>query len=250
VTGIATSGSIVVTGAASGIGRGIARAAVAAGARVVATDIDERGLAALESESQTNGWSLATAVLDVAEPTAVDAVLASVIGRGDSLGALVHCAGITSRGKLLDMTMPDYHRIVETNLTGSFVCMTSAARCLVAQGTGGSIVAITSVNAQRPLLSQAVYSACKAAIEVLVSTLALEVAAAGIRVNALAPGAVDTAMNPKELADPASVARIPLGRIGTPEEIAAPVLFLLSDAARYITAASLVVDGGIVHVRP
>ena len=243
-------GSVLVTGAASGIGRGVARAAAAGGRRVVATDIDEHGLEGLELESRREGWSLVTTPLDVAKPKAVEAVLASIAADGGSLGGLVHCAGITCRGPLLDMTMPDYHRVVETNLTGSFVCMTSAARSLVAQGTGGSIVVITSINAQRPLLSQALYSACKAAIEVLVSMLALEVASAGVRVNAVAPGAVDTAMNPKAHSDPAGIARIPLGRFGTPEDIAGPVLFLLSDEARYITAASLAVDGGVVHLRP
>jgi 3-oxoacyl-[acyl-carrier protein] reductase len=76
------------------------------------------------------------------------------------------------------------------------------------------------------------------------------VASAGVRVNAVAPGAVDTAMNPKAQSDPAGIARIPLGRLGTPEDIAGPVLFLLSDEARYITATSLAVDGGVVHLRP
>lgn len=247
--GTVTGGSVLVTGAASGIGRGVARAAAAAGRRVVATDIDDQGLGDLELEGRQQGWSLVTAPLDVAEPNAIEAVLASIAADGEPLGGLVHCAGITYRGPLLDMTMPDYHRVVETNLTGSFLCITSTARSLVAQGTGGSIVVITSINAQRPLLSQALYSACKAAVEVLVSTLALEVASAGVRVNAVAPGAVDTPMNPKAQSDPAGIARIPLGRLGTPEDIAGPVLFLLSDEARYITGTSLAVDGGVGHLR-
>jgi NAD(P)-dependent dehydrogenase (short-subunit alcohol dehydrogenase family) len=250
VGGTVTGGSVLVTGAASGIGRGIARAAAAAGRRVVATDIDEPGLEDLALEGRRRGWSLVTTPLDVAEPKAIEAALAWATADGEPLGGLVHCAGITFRGPLLDMAVRDYHRVVETNLTGSFLCMTSAARAMVAQGAGGSIVVITSINAQRPLLSQAVYSACKAAVEVLVSTLALEVAWAGVRVNAVAPGAVDTAMNPKANSDPAGIARIPLGRLGTPEDIAGPVLFLLSDEARYITATSLAVDGGVVHLRP
>jgi NAD(P)-dependent dehydrogenase (short-subunit alcohol dehydrogenase family) len=228
----------------------VATAAAAAGQQVMATDIDERGLAGLALDARLRGWPLGTMPLDVAQPRAMEGVLLSIAAGGGTLHGLVHCAGITHRGPLLDTTMADYQRVVETNLSGSFICSTRAARFLVDQGRGGSIVVITSINARRPLLSQPVYSACKAAVEVLVSTLALEVAPAGIRVNAVAPGAVDTPMNPGAQMDPALLARIPIGRIGTPEDVAGPVLFLLSDEARYITGTSLTVDGGLSHLRP
>lgn len=143
----------------------------------------------------------------------------------------------------------DYERIVSTNLTGSFVCLTVAARALVDQGLGGAMVAITSVNAQRPLVTQAVYSATKAALEVLVQTLAVELGRSGIRVNAVAAGAVDTPMNPRIQERTDIFAQLPLRRVGAPAEIAAAIRFLVSDAASYITGSSLVVDGGLLQVR-
>jgi NAD(P)-dependent dehydrogenase (short-subunit alcohol dehydrogenase family) len=149
---------------------------------------------------------------------------------------------------MLDMPLSDYEKIVSTNLTGSFICLTEAARSMVEQGHGGSIVAITSVNAFRPLVSQAVYSATKAALEVLVRTLAVEVGVAGVRVNAVAAGGIDTPMNPGNGKEEAGK-RLPLGRIGQAQDIADAVRFLVSDAASYVTGASLTVDGGLAQVR-
>src|SRR5580692_5325366 len=116
MAGTATGGSVLVTGAASGIGRGVSRAAAAAGRRVVASDIDQEGLRDLELEGRRQGWSLVTTPLDVADPEAVEAVLASITAGGEPLGGLVHCAGITFRGPLLEMAVRDYHRVVDTNL--------------------------------------------------------------------------------------------------------------------------------------
>ena len=152
---------------------------------------------------------------------------------------------------MLDMPLSDYERIVSTNLTGSFVCLTAIARHMVEQGLGGSIVAITSVNVFRPLVGQAVYSATKAAVDLLVRTLAVEVGSAGVRVNAIAAGGVDTPMNPPAGRNDrdAFVKRLPLGRIGQADDIANAVRFLVSDNASYITGASLLVDGGLAQMR-
>ena len=183
------------------------------------------------------------------EPHAVMEVLTDLGAHDDQLGVLAHCAGITWRGSMLDMPMPDYDRIVSTNLTGSFVCLTAAARLMVEQGLGGSIVAITSVNVLRPLVGQAVYSATKAALDVLVRTLSVEVGSAGVRVNAIAAGGVDTPMNPHDGRDEFAK-RLPLGRIGQAQDIADAVRFLVGDGASYITGASLLVDGGLAQMRP
>jgi len=242
----------VVTGAASGIGKAVALSLAADGFAVYATDINDAGLDSLVTESDKDGWTVWPRTMDVREPAAVMGVLADLIAHGDQLGVLAHCAGITWRGSILDMPLPDYDRVVSTNLTGSFVCLTAGARLMVEQGLGGSIVAITSVNVLRPLVPQAVYSATKAAVDVLVRTLAVEVGSAGVRVNAIAAGGVDTPMNPRDRTDGRDqfAKRLPLGRIGQAQDIADAVRFLVGDGASYITGASLLVDGGLAQLRP
>jgi NAD(P)-dependent dehydrogenase (short-subunit alcohol dehydrogenase family) len=239
----------IVTGAASGIGRAVASILAAEGYAVVATDIDVDGLNTLTGEASAQGWSLVSAVADVRHRMAMAQACEQARVDGRRLAAFVHCAGITWRGAMLDMPDPEYQRVIDVNLHGSYVCLTSAARAMIDQGTGGSIVAITSVNAYRPLVTQGVYSATKAAVEVLVQTLALEVGHHGIRVNAVAPGAVDTPMNPGIGERQEAFARLPVPRVGTPSDIAAAVRFLVSDAAAYITGSSLVVDGGLIRTR-
>jgi NAD(P)-dependent dehydrogenase (short-subunit alcohol dehydrogenase family) len=239
----------VVTGAASGIGRAIACSLAIDGLPVWATDINGPELEALAADGRTKGWALLPRAMDVSDPQAVTEVLAELAAGGDQLAFFVHCAGITWRGSMLDMPLPDYERIVSTNLTGSFICLTAAARLMVRQGFGGSIVAITSVNVLRPLVEQAVYSATKAALDVLIRTLAVEVGSAGVRVNAVAAGGVDTPMNPRDGRNDFAK-RLPLGRIGQAQDIADAVRFLVSDNASYITGASLLVDGGLAQLRP
>ena len=240
---------VLVTGAASGIGRAVASSLAEDGFAVTATDIDAAGLAGLSEESQARSWDLTTAVIDALDRLAMSRVCDDLCAGAGHLAAVVHCAGITWRGALLEMQDLEYERIVSTNLKGSFVCMTAAARSLVSQGKGGSIVAISSVNALRPLATQAVYSAAKAAVEVLVQTRAVEVGGAGVRVNAVAPGAIETPMNPGILHREELPKRLPLGREGMPMDIVAAVRFLISDAAGYITGTSLVVDGSLLQVR-
>ncbi len=250
--GLPATPAALVTGAASGIGRAVACSLAADGLAVWATDINHTGLESLAAESRSNGWDLIPRTMDVRDPEALREVLAALAARDDQLGVFVHCAGITWRGSMLEMPLADYERIVSTNLTGSFVCLTATARHMVEQGLGGSIVAITSVNVLRPLVGQAVYSATKAAVDLLVRTLAVEVGGAGVRVNAIAAGGVDTPMNPPTDRNDrdAFMKLLPLGRIGEADDIAKAVRFLVSDNASYITGASLLVDGGLAQMRP
>lgn len=247
-TSLPAGRTAIVTGAASGIGRAVACSFAEDGFAVVATDIDAAGLEGLAQEGLSKGWAVTPTIMDVRDPLAVRSVFHGSRVRNDEVVTFVHCAGITWRGRILDMPLADYEKIVSTNLTGSFICLTEATRSMIEQGHGGSIVAITSVNAFRPLVSQAVYSATKAALEVLVRTLAVEVGEAGVRVNAVAAGGVDTPMNPGNGKEEVGK-RLPLGRIGEVQDIANAVRFLVSDAASYITGASLTVDGGLAQVR-
>lgn len=248
--GPATHGFTVVTGAAGGIGSAVVRVLVAQSCPVLAVDIDEAGLDRVQAEHNGAKSEIVTRAVDIADPTDVETLFKDFRTTASLLRAVVHCAGVTERAKLLDTSVEQFMRLVTTNLLGAFAVLTTAARLLIDQGRGGSIVVVTSINAQRPLASQPAYSATKAGLEALVSSLAVEIAPYRVRVNAVAPGAIDTAMNPQAVLGQRTARSIPLRRVGDPEDVAWPIAFLLSDEARYITGATLVVDGGLVHVRP
>lgn len=250
VDGTRPDGFTVVTGAAGGIGFAVVRLLATRGSSVLGVDIDKAGLDRVQEELNGAKGEVLTRVVDIAEPANVEGLFTDFHKTIGPLRAVVHCAGVTERAKLLETTVEQFMRLVTTNLLGAFAVLTTAARLMVGQGQGGSIVVVTSINAQRPLASQPAYSATKAGLEALVSSLAVEIAPYGVRVNAVAPGAIDTAMNPQALLGQRTARSIPLRRVGDPEDVAWPIVFLLGDEARYVTGASLVVDGGLVHVRP
>lgn len=233
-------GNVAVTGAASGIGRAVAVACADAGLGVFAFDRNGDRLANLAANADVK-----TQQLDARDATGVQDFMTSV----PELVGVVHSVGITARRGILDTDPATYRQIVETNLTGSWHVVQAAASRLLSDGRAGSIVVITSINAQRPLAHQALYSACKAAVASLVASLATELGPAGIRVNAVAPGAIATSMNPGIENDRDIAERIPLRRVGRPEDVAGPVLFLLSDLAAYVTGATVAVDGGLLQTR-
>ena len=242
----------VVTGAGRGIGRAIAQAAAAAGYRVGVLDRDAAAAVAVAKEinDRRNGSQpeaeAVPLVVDVADEAGVDVAF-------DAFGAvpdlLVNNAGIVRFGPLLDLGRADWQAVVDVNLTGTFICARAAARRMVAAGTGGVIVNITSMNGVAPGPNAGAYGATKSAVALLTQQMALEWGAHGIRVNAVAPGLIDAGMSEPIYADPdfreRRSSKVPLGRLGTPEDIARVVLFLASPEAAYITAQNLVVDGGV-----
>lgn len=243
--------SVLVTGAGSGIGRAIALGFARARAAVLAADIDMQALLMLQKEARRDSLVLTTQVADMRSEPEVRGLVAAA-AQQVPLGVVVHCAGITVRRSLTETSEDEYRAVLETNLTGTFYCLRAAALQMQQQGRGGSIVVITSINAQWPLATQAVYTATKAAIESLTKSLAVEMARHGVRVNAVAPGAIDTPMNTgvlgqsqRELLD----RRIPLGRIGRAQDMVGVVRFLASSEAAYITGATVVVDGGMMISR-
>ena len=158
-------------------------------------------------------------------------------------------AGIVRFGPLLDATLDDWRAVVDVNLTGTFVAARAVARRMVAAGRPGSIVTITSMNGVAPGPNAGAYGATKAGVARLTQQMALEWGPHGIRANAVAPGLIDAGMSEPIYADPdirqRRSDRVPLGRLGRSDDVAAVVLFLLSEAAGYVTGTEVLVDGGV-----
>ncbi|WP_169081344.1 SDR family NAD(P)-dependent oxidoreductase [Paenibacillus sp. PL91] len=245
---------IVVTGAASGIGRAIAIGFARAGAEVVASDIHEGNLLQLQEELKLEDVSITIQICNVSDQQEVLSLFSNfALAKG--LDVFVHCAGITYTKHVTDTSIAEYRALIETNLSGTFYSLQHAVSRMKEHGAQGSIIVISSINAHRPLPSQAVYSSTKVAIESLVQSLAVEVAPLQIRVNCLAPGAVNTPL--VRDAKPAAAdgikgstgTPIPVGYMAEPEDMVGTVLFLASPLSSYMTGASLVVDGGLLLQR-
>jgi NAD(P)-dependent dehydrogenase (short-subunit alcohol dehydrogenase family) len=232
-----TGKSAIVTGAASGIGAAIAQRLRRAGAEVLAADIsDASALAA--------GWGCEFRTTDVGDPAAVAALCDDAIGRFGKIDIMVNNAGIASGHLLADADAARSERFWRVHILGVQMGIKEAAARMK---PGSSIVNISSITAVRGFVQWGEYAATKAGIISLTQTAAVEYGPAGIRVNCVAPGIIDTplAMNeaPDMVARNAAVFTL-LGRIGTPEELAAAVHFMVSDDASYITGQMLLVDGG------
>ena len=233
----------LVTGASQGIGRACAKALASRGAHVVAGARQADKLAALVEEIRADGGNADAVQLDVQDQASIDAVAAS---HGKSIDILVNNAGITGDGLAMRMRDDDWHRVLDTNLTGSFRCARAFMRNMVRK-RWGRIVNVASVVALSGNPGQVNYVASKAGIIGLTKSLALELAARSVTVNAVAPGFVDTAMT-GELDDEARariLSQVPLGRMGQLDEIAGAVCFLASEESGYITGHVLNVSGGL-----
>jgi glucose 1-dehydrogenase len=241
----------VVTGAGSGIGRAIAIAFGAAGATVVVNFHSESGRAEAEEVVSQAGTGATAVLADVADEGAVSGLFARVDQIHGRLDVLVNNAGIESEPIPVDRyPVATFDRILATNVRGAFLCIREASRRMI-RARRGRIINISSVHEDLAFPGNAAYAASKGALRMLMRTTALELAPHDISVVNLAPGAVETPINRSTLADPALrralLGEIPLGRIGHPEEIAAAAVFLASDAAAYLTATTVFVDGGLMQ---
>jgi NAD(P)-dependent dehydrogenase (short-subunit alcohol dehydrogenase family) len=242
----------VVTGADRGIGRGIALALARAGCRVVVNHLATRERAdAVVAEIQAIGTEAVAIGADVRVAAEVTTMVQSAVDRFGRLDVLVNNAGVQTWKALLEVTENEWDLVIDTNLKGCFLCTQAAARHMKTQG-GGAIVNIGSGSNKVPFPGLAAYTASKGGIEMLTKVSAIELAAHGIRVNCVAPGAVEIERTRLELPDYAGMmGRItPLGRVGTPEDIAEAVVFLASASADFITGQTLAVDGGLFTQPP
>ena len=239
--------SALVTGANGGLGGHFAQTLAAAGARVAVAARRLESLDPIRNGIRAAGGDVACVALDVTDPASVSAAFDAAHEAFGPITVVVNNAGVAVTKPLLDQTEDDWRRVIDVNLDGAWRVAQAAARHMVLHGRGGSIVNIGSVLGLRVTAQVPAYAASKAALLQLTKAMALELARHRIRVNALAPGYVETAINRDFFASDAGAAmikRIPQRRIGTPGELDGALLLLASDAGSYITGATLVVDGG------
>ena len=240
----------VVTGGASGIGLGIARHLATDGHRVAVLDRNGQGAAAAAAALSTEGAKAVAVEVDVADRASVDAAFAQVRSSLGPIATLVTSAGIESFTPLVDITAESWDRIIAVNLTGTFTCVQAAVPDMLAAGWG-RIVTIASSSAQSGAAKMTHYAASKGGVIALTKALAVELARNGITANSISPSLVDTPMARAaeaagEFVGVDKVApHVPVGRAGTPDDIAAACSYLCSDAASYITGQVLGVNGGM-----
>jgi NAD(P)-dependent dehydrogenase (short-subunit alcohol dehydrogenase family) len=241
----------LVTGGTSGIGLAAAQRLAEDGAAVLVLGRDEarlaRALATLRAE--VPGAAFAGLAADVTDPAAIERAVDEAAALAGRLDILVAAAGIDGEGRdVLDLDPDAFGRVLDVNVRGLFLAGRAAARRMIADGRGGSIVLVASVNGLAAEPGYADYNASKGGAVLLARSMGRDLAARGVRVNAVCPGYTRTPMTEASLADPAALrtilAGIPLGRPADPAEIAAVIAFLASDEASYVTGSAIVVDGG------
>ncbi|MFO0452658.1 MAG: SDR family oxidoreductase [Pseudomonadota bacterium] len=231
---------LLVTGAAGGIGAAIVRAAARAGWAVRAVDLREPDSALRDSAGPAVDWCVA----DVTSAAGVE----RAFDCGRTPAAVVNSAGIVQFAKLADLSRDDFVGLLDVNLVGTFLVTQAAVRRLREAG-GGAVVNVSSVAAHAPAPGTGAYTASKAGIEAMSRQFAVELAGTAVRVNCVAPGFIDAGMgaaNYDRVAWERRAAAVPLRRLGTAEDVADAVLFLVSPASRYVTGQTLVVDGGVL----
>jgi glucose 1-dehydrogenase len=247
----------LVTGASSGIGLGVAKALGAAGADVVVNYVSAPDVAERVAAEICAGGSQALAIrADVAREDEVQAMFAEMLGAWGAIDILINNAGLQRDAAFSEMTLEQWNTVLGVNLTGMFLCSREAVRAMLRQGprpgvcrAAGKIICISSVHETIPWAGHANYAASKGGVKLLMQTLAQELAPAHIRVNSIAPGAIQTPINRPAWETPQALKSlltlIPYGRIGQPEDIGRVAAFLASDDADYINGQTIFVDGGM-----
>ena len=247
----------LVTGASSGIGAGVARALGAAGASVVVNYVVKPEAAdAVADDIRAAGGEAMTLRADVSREDDVQAMFKEMLARWGTIDILVNNAGLQKDAPFTEMTLAQWNTVIGVNLTGMFLCAREAAREMIRRGirpdvsrAAGKIVCISSVHEVIPWAGHVNYAASKGGVKLFMQSLAQELAPYRIRVNSIAPGAIQTPINRDAWETPEALASllklIPYGRIGQPEDIGRAVTWLASDDADYIHGQTIFVDGGM-----
>lgn len=242
----------LVTGAGRGIGRGISLAFAAEGAVVAVSDLEREAAQAVAGEITENGGIAIAFELDVAKKEHIERGVATVLAAYGRIDILVNNAGVVKSSDFVELTheLIDWH--FNVNVKGVVEVSQPVVRSMIENG-GGRIINISSISEKIVARRQAHYAATKGAVKMLTRGMAVELAPHNILVNAISPGIIDTRINKNLLGDPArreyALGRIPLGRAGTPEEVAGAAVFLASPDARYVTGCTIFVDGGLTANR-
>jgi len=242
----------IVTGSDSGIGRAIAMEFTRQGASVTINyHTDATAADATLHEIESSGGVAQVIQADVSRVADIAALVEGTVAAFGRLDILVNNAGIETRTSTLDTTEAQFDVVIAVDLKSAFFGVQAAARQMIKQGGGGRIINISSIHEDWPMPGNSPYCLAKGGIRMLTRTAGVELAPYGIRVNNVAPGAIETPINAATLKDPEKVATlgriIPAGRMGKPAEVAEVALFLASDAASYVTGSTYYVDGGMVR---
>jgi glucose 1-dehydrogenase len=245
----------IVTGGNSGIGKAVVLALATQGASVVIDWVfDEKATEDLEAQVTALGDQVLGVEADVSKVEDLERLVATTVATFGRLDVMVNNAGIETRTSVLETTEAQYDKVLSINLKSAFFGTQIAAKQMIAQGGGGRIINMTSVHEDWPMPNNTAYCVSKGGMRMLTRTAGVELAAHGILVVGVGPGAVATPINTATLNDPVALAKldaaIPLGRLAQPEEIASVVAFLASDGASYISSTTIFADGGIMQSSP
>jgi len=238
----------IVTGAGQGIGRAIALGLAREGATVVIADINQESASAVKNEIEASGGKALAIRTDVSNESSVQAMAKKSLAEFGRMDILVNNAGIFPTSSVEEMSEEDWDRVIGTNLVGAFLCARAVVPRFLEQKSG-RIISLTSGRAFQGAKNGAHYAASKAGIIGFSKSLALELASHGITVNVICPGITDTAQPRGHQTEEQMYAqgqRIPLGRIGQPEDLVGPAIFLASDAAAFVTGQTILVNGGSI----
>lgn len=238
----------LVTGAGSGIGREVARAFAAEGAHVAVADIDLKMAERAAEEIRKSGGSAHAFALDVTDDKAVGQFIQAAVSRLGRIDVLVNSAGIREIKPVLELSLEEWRRVIDVNITGVFLCSQAFGRHLVQAGKPGAVVNLASTLGFMAAPNRAAYTASKHAVVGLTKEMAMELGDKGIRVNAVGPGVIRTPLTERYFQDADYAQKIrdihALGRWGEPREVARAILFLASDEASFVTGTTLLIDGG------